>query len=234
MAATLRKAALFIAFLAGAFKLTRNTPFFYNLRGFSAHSWVKVSHVLSHKLWNSSFSSPPVSVWIKHEYVSLFRPFAVDLTVAMDVEINPGPNTATLQCQGLDSQNQATFPQLSGTFEHVVGNLRYVDYANFTCDILTCRYVYSRDELYRLRPNRTSIPQFRPTLNHMLKRTAYWGCRAGKWVKEKWNNSLSNIPTVVSRCPSSNVSKRYTTMQNKSSNLSRSLISVKIEDSYCS
>ena len=39
----------------------------------------------------------------------------MDLTVAMDVEINPGPNTATLQCQGLDSQNQATVPQLSGT-----------------------------------------------------------------------------------------------------------------------
>ena len=50
MAATLRKAALFIAFLAGAFELTQNTPFFYNLRGFSAHSRVKVSHVLSNKL----------------------------------------------------------------------------------------------------------------------------------------------------------------------------------------
>ena len=87
MAATLRKAALFIAFLAGAFELTRNTPFFYNLRGYSAHSRVKVSHVLSHKLRNSSFSSRPVSVWTKHGYVSLFRPFAVDLTVAMDVEI---------------------------------------------------------------------------------------------------------------------------------------------------
>ena len=95
----------------------------------------------------------------------------------MDVEINPGPNTATLQCQGLDSQNQATVPQLSGTFEHVVGNLRYVDYANFTRDISTRRYVYSRDELYRLRPNRTS-------LNHMHRRTAYRCCRAGKWVKE--------------------------------------------------
>ena len=115
MAATLRKAALFIVFLAGAFVLTRNTPFFYNLRGYSAHSGVKVSHVLSHKLRNSRFSSRPVSVWTKHGYVSLFRPFAVDLTVAMDVEINPGPNTATLQCQGLDSQNQATVPQLSGT-----------------------------------------------------------------------------------------------------------------------
>ena len=79
----------------------------------------------------------------------------------MDVEINPGPNTAPLQCQGLDSQNQATVPQLSGTFEHVVGNLRYVDYANFTRDISTRRHVYSRDELYRLRPNRTSTPQFR-------------------------------------------------------------------------
>ena len=83
MAATLRKAALFIAFLAGAFELTRNTPFFYNLRGYSAHSRVKVSNVLSHKLRNSSFSSRPVSVWTKHGYVSLFRPFAVDLTVAM-------------------------------------------------------------------------------------------------------------------------------------------------------
>ena len=100
MAATLRKAALFIAFLAGAFVLTRNTPFFYNLRGYSAHSGVKVSHVLSHKLRNSRFSSRPVSVWTKHGYVSLFRPFAVDLTVGLDVEINPGPNTATLQCQG--------------------------------------------------------------------------------------------------------------------------------------
>ena len=147
----------------------------------------------------------------------------------MDVEINPGPNTATLQCQGLDSQNQATVPQLSGTFEHVVGNLRYVDYANFTRDISTRRYVYSRDELYRLRPNRTSTPQFRPTLNHMHRRTAYRGCRAGKWVKEKRNNSLSNIPTVVSRRPSRNINKRYTTMRNKSTNLSRSLISVKIE-----
>ena len=115
MAATLRKAALFIAFLAGAFELTRNTPFFYNLRGYSGHSRVKVSHVLSHKLRNSRFSSRPVSIWTKHGYVSLFRPFAVDLTVAMDVEINPGPSTATLQCQGLDSQNQATVPQLSGT-----------------------------------------------------------------------------------------------------------------------
>ena len=85
MAATLRKAAIFIAFLAGAFELTRNTPFFYNLRGYSAYSRVKVGHVLSHKLRNSSFSSRPVSVWTKHGYVSLFCPFAVDLTVAMDV-----------------------------------------------------------------------------------------------------------------------------------------------------
>ena len=229
MAATLRKAAIFIAFLAGAFELTRNTPFFYNLRGYSAHSRVKVSHVPSHKLRNSSLSSRPVSVWTKHGYVSLFHPFAVDLTVAMDVEINPGPNTATLQCQGPDSQNQAIFPQLSGTFEHVVGNPRYVDYANFTRDILTRRYVYSRDELYRLRPNTTSTSQFRPTLNHMLRRTAYRGCRAGKRVKDKRNNSLSNIPTVVPRRPSRNVNKRYTTMRNQSTNLSRSLISVKIE-----
>ena len=173
MEATLRKAAIFIAFLAEAFELTRNTPFFHNLRGYSAHSRVKISHVLSHKLRNSSFSSRPVSVWTKHGYVSLFRPFAVDLTVAMDVEINPGPNTATLQCQGPDNQNQATVPQLSC-------NLRYVVYANFTRDISTRRYVYSRDELYRLRSNTTSTSQFRPTLNHMHRRTAYRGCRAGK------------------------------------------------------
>ena len=117
----------------------------------------------------------------------------------MDVEINPGPNTATLQCRGPNSQNQATFPQLSGTFEHVVGNPCYVDYANFTRDILTHRYVYSRDELYRLCPNTTSTSQFRPTLNHMHRRTTYRGCRAGKRVKDKQNNSLSNIPTVVPR-----------------------------------
>ena len=103
MAATFRKAAIFIIFLAGAFELIRNTPFFYNLRGFSAHSRVKVSHVPSHKLRNSSLSSRPVGVWTKHGYVSLFHPFAMDLTVAMDVEINPGPNTATMQCQGLGS-----------------------------------------------------------------------------------------------------------------------------------
>ena len=120
MAATFLKVAISIIFLAGAFELIRNTPFFYNLRGFSAHSRVKVSHVPSHKLRNSSLSSRPVGVWTKHGYVSLFHPFAMDLTVAMDVEINPGPNTATMQCQGPDSQNQATFPQLSGTFEHVV------------------------------------------------------------------------------------------------------------------
>ena len=63
----------------------------------------------------------------------------------------------------------------------------------------------------------------------MHRRTAYRGCRAGKWVKEKRNSSLSNIPTVVSRRPSRNVNKRYTTMRNKSKNLSRLLISVKIE-----
>ena len=50
-----------------------------------------------------------------------------------------------MECQGLDSQNQATVPQLSGTFEHVVGKLRYVDNANFTRDISTRRYVSSRD-----------------------------------------------------------------------------------------
>ena len=124
-------------------------------------------------------------------------------------------------------------PQPSGTFEHV-GSLRYVDYVDFTRDISTRRYVYSRDELYRLCPNTTSTLQFhptlqfRPTLNHMHRRMAYRGCRAGKWVKEKRNNSLSNIPIVVS-CLSRNVNKRHTSMRNQWTNLSRSLISVKIE-----
>lgn len=89
--------------------------------------------------------------------------------------------------------------------------------------------------MYRLCPNTTSTLQFRPTLqfhptlNHMHRRTAYRGCRAGKWVKEKRNNSLSNIPIVVSRRPSRNVNKRHTSMRNQWTNLSRSLISVKIE-----
>ena len=97
-----------------------------------------------------------------------------------------------------------------------------------------CRYVYSRDELYRLHPNTTSTSQFCPTSNYMHRRMAYRGCRAGKRVKDKRNNSLSNIPTVVPHHPSSNANERYMTMRNQSTNLSRSLISVKIEDSYCS
>ena len=98
--------------------LQASSHFFF----YSAYSRVKVGHVLLHKLRNSSFSSRPVSVWTKHAYVSLFCPFAVDLTVAMDVEINPCPNTPTSQCQGPDGQSQAMVPQPSGTFEHVVGS----------------------------------------------------------------------------------------------------------------
>ena len=154
MAATLGTAVIFIAFLAGALEITLYTPYLYNLRGYSALCRVKISHVLPLKLRSSSFSSRPVSVWTKHAHVCLVRPFAVDLTVAMDVEINPGPNNVTLHCQGPVNPSQRSVSQVAGTFEHTVGNSRYADYANVTGDISTRRYVYWE----YLRANYPSFP----------------------------------------------------------------------------
>ena len=69
--------------------------------------------------------------------------------------------------------------------------------------------IHSREELYRLRPYTTSTSQFRPPFNHLYRGMAYRGCRAGKWVKEKRDNLLINIPIAGSRCRSRNVNKLH-------------------------
>lgn len=91
---------------------------------------------------------------------------------------------------------------------------------------------HSREELYRLRPYTTSTSQFRPPFNHLYGGMTYRGCRAGKWVKEKRDNLLINIPIAGSRCRSRNVNKLH---DNTKSIDNRSFISLKIvKDSHFS
>ena len=62
MAATLGKAALFIASLAGAFVLTRNTPFFYNLRTVNMDSLSLRLFGAKYQLQIPSFSLPVFTI----------------------------------------------------------------------------------------------------------------------------------------------------------------------------
>ena len=61
----------------------------------------------------------------------------MDLTVAIHVKINPGPNNVTPHCQG-PGQGQRSVSQVSGTLEHTVVSSLYADYANFASGISTC------------------------------------------------------------------------------------------------
>ena len=92
MAATLRTAAIFIAFFHGASTSFQNAPHFYNLRGYFGFCRVIRRQCLLHKLHSPSTSFRIISAWAKRGHICLFRPFRVDLTVAMDVETNPGPD----------------------------------------------------------------------------------------------------------------------------------------------
>ena len=55
--------------------------------------------------------------WTKCGHVCFLCPFAMDVTVAIHVEINRGPNNVTLHCQG-PVQGQRSVSQVSGTSEH--------------------------------------------------------------------------------------------------------------------
>ncbi|EDO37812.1 predicted protein [Nematostella vectensis] len=92
MAANLKLAMFFIAFIAGSWMGNLNAPHYYNIRGYSAYSRVTVRNLLPWRLRLAKFSFRPISIWHKRGHISLLHPFPPDLTTSMDVGWNPGPD----------------------------------------------------------------------------------------------------------------------------------------------
>ena len=209
MAATLRTAAIFIAFFLGASTSFQNAPHFYNLRGYFGFSRVIRRQCLPHKLHSPSSSFRIISAWTKRGHICLFRSFRVDLTVAMDVEINLGPDAL-----GNNIRNFANIipTQVSGTSEDFCVSRH--DYANNSQDILSRHSVQSWDVLHRfqLRMKDAGSSSSLTGNKNKIKR-GYRSCRAGRKVKERRNNLLLNIPIVEPRRPSRNTCSSHTVSQ---------------------
>ena len=93
MAATCTNALVFIIVLfIGTLYNCYDICYFHNLRCCCILREAPASYLMLHKSRLSTSSSRSISTWHKRGHVYLCRPFFMDLTIAMDVESNPGPN----------------------------------------------------------------------------------------------------------------------------------------------
>ena len=123
------------------------------------------------------FPRRPISIWYKHGPTCLVLP--TDLTVHMDVELNPGPlqkkPTYLLTCLPMISV-------ISGMVSHTNDKLLSTNYAD-TRHVGFCYYL---DVYHRLSP--CSLP-----LSSIYRR-----CRAGRRVKERRARNIHRIESLVS------------------------------------
>ena len=145
----------------------------------------------------------------------------MDLTIAMDVESNPGPNW-TLDELSPNNQSQISssslISEITSSEAHYANSLR-------TCTAR--RFVYSRQELLLLNPfPLQSTPHVQPQgSHHCVAKRKYRGTRAGKKVRDKLRSIARKIPVIISRELNSN--KRLLMVKSGISQL-RTLTLVKI------
>ena len=143
-------ALLFIVFTAGFLRETYNAPYCYIRRDYFVYFKVSVRNALPCKLKISKFPFGPICILAllhKRGHVNLFCPFPLDLTIFMDVEWNPGPDTA-LSGLSWNFWNQNYNILASGTLECSSSGLQNEN-ANMAYN--SRPIVYSRNELFNLR-----------------------------------------------------------------------------------
>ena len=127
------------------------------------------------------FPRLPISIWYKHGPTCLVLP--IDLTVHIDVELNPGP------LQKKPIYLLACLPAISvisGLVSHTSDKLLYTSYAD-TRHVGFCGSYYS-DVYHRFSYRTCSLP---------LSST-YRRCRAGRRVRERKARNTHRIESVVS------------------------------------
>lgn len=197
MAAMLWTPAIFIVLFLGASTSFQIAPYFYDLRAYFGFCGVIWRQSLPHKLHSPSTLFRKISAWTKCGHICLFRPFWVDLTVAMDVEINSGPDALEIPKGILQILFQHRYLVLQKFFLSCCG------YASNSQEILSSHSVQSCDVFLRSQLCMEDTgSSFSLTGNNKFK----WGCRAGRKVKERWNYLLLNIPIVKPCWPSRNTS----------------------------
>ena len=112
MAATCTNALVFIIVLfIGTLYNCNDICYFHNLRCCCILREAPASYLMLHKSRLSTSSSRSISTWHKRGHVYLCRPFFMDLTIAMDVESNPGPNWS-LDELSPNNRSQTSFSSL--------------------------------------------------------------------------------------------------------------------------
>lgn len=165
-----------------------------------------VSLIKSGRFKKSYLPSRPIGLWNKHGYIIFHRPFKPDLTIALDIEWNPGPDfmlssgTRNIQPQSISGPMLNTsncYAALTSPF------------ANSLC--IHRRITYSRAELLHLRFYENNRPiisvDYSPCLSIDLdnnnsetkfrKSREYRGCRAGWKVRERRKVSAYSISLVI-------------------------------------
>ena len=189
MAATFFSTVLFFVLFVWTLPDHRNTSDYYCLRGYSAQQRVLVKNIWPDKSRFSNSPSRSISIWNKRGHICLSRPFTPDLSVAMDVERNPGPNSTLRGC-ALNVQRQlasATIPKASNN--RATGS----QHANLAG---TPRSVYTRNELYDLRGSHPT-PWTAPSGNFhrcpAKSEISTWTYRRSRAGRKKNNGELSTF-----------------------------------------
>ena len=119
----------------------------------------------------------------KHGYTCIYLPSTTDITIYMDVELNPGPIISSRSAHYLSLSQADRSTKLSHTD---------VTHGNFWSASPFRRFVYSRTDLVRLCPFYLDLC--------VLNRPRNWkyrGKRAGKLSKAKEANGTMSIPSIV-------------------------------------
>ena len=185
MAATFSKAGS-LCYLAFVVFVSIHLFNFYQTPNVST-TWVIPIFGLVGKPSSRSVNAPhrPVT-WLKHGFVCVFLP-RKDLTIFMDIELNPGPyHLGSLSFQTNRALPISPFPSIpqKGSGLVSIGN-----------DKSAC-YVYTRDDLIRrMGTCKLSNSAFLNVKSNGILR--YRGIRSGKAVKIRRKMNQSMIPTII-------------------------------------
>ena len=186
MAATFSKARS-LCYLASVFSILIYL-FNFNQTPNVSKTWIKPTFCQVGKPSSRSVNVPhrPVTTWLKHGFVCVFLP-RKDLTIFMDIELNPGPlHLSSSSFQPISALHKSSFPSTQkGSGLAAIGND-------------TVRYVYTKDDLINIRRMgicKLSYSAFLNVKSNGLLR--YRGVRSGKAVKTRRQINQSMIPAMI-------------------------------------
>ena len=126
----------------------------------------------------------PLSSWSKHGYTCIYLPSTTDITICMDVELNPGPVISLRSAHNL----------LLSQADHSTKSGHGVEHVGIWPVSPVHRFVYSRTDLLRLCPLHFDVSAWNRPRNW-----EYRGKRAGRLSKVKEARGALSISTIV--CP---------------------------------